>query len=120
MKEYLNPNAGDSHQRRFASALAEFLTSRPQATATTDDIRVALQTAAAIEWLRAEEADSVIILCTNPDPDTIEQQCAVECCGFWTGLEERRYYGQTLLDALDAACLARETIEKNSRPGGSR
>lgn len=60
-----------------------------------------------IEWLRAEEGDSVTILCDNPDgPD------AVEVCGAWTNWDCRRYSGKDWIEALDNATEARQAYKR--------
>ena len=61
----------------------------------------------AIDELRSEEGDCVTILCDNPDfhgPNN-----AVVCCGGWTDWEDRRFSGDTLLEALQAAVAAKDT-----------
>ena len=57
--------------------------------------------------LRTGNVDSVTILCDNEEgvgPDN----CAVECFAEWTDYKERRFYGNTLYDALRNACAAKE------------
>lgn len=57
-----------------------------------------------INYLRGGEGDSVTIFCDNPDFNG-QPERVVECCGDWTGWEDRRYGGDTLLGALNAAWL---------------
>lgn len=61
---------------------------------------------ALIHELRREEGHSVTILCDNPEGPPNN---AVEVCGDWTDWQDRRFEGQTLLDALKAADDARRT-----------
>lgn len=72
------------------------------------DVKLWKDTYDAVEYLRKEEADSVTILCTNPDGPPNN---AVECGGFWTGFETKRFEGQTLIAALVAATRARNEYE---------
>lgn len=73
-----------------------------------DDARAAtaIRMYAAIETLRAEEGDSVIILCDNP-----EGPCAVECSGEWTNWFEERFDGDTTILALENAVAKRARRE---------
>ncbi len=52
----------------------------------------------ALEILRSEEGDSVTVLCDNPDGPN-----AIDCCGDWTGYEDKRFEGVSTLDALNRA-----------------
>lgn len=63
-----------------------------------------------IEYLRSDEADSVTILCDDPEADECEKQTAVECCGFWTGFVDKRFYGESVLQALARATIARQQL----------
>lgn len=58
---------------------------------------------ACIEILREEEANSVEILCDNPEGPP---NAAVICCGDWTGWDERRFEGDNVFEALEAAVAA--------------
>lgn len=60
-----------------------------------------------IEQLRAEEGDSVLILCDNPEgpPNT-----AIECNGSWTGWADKRFSGDNLLACLRAAAEAKRAV----------
>lgn len=60
-----------------------------------------------IHTLRADEGDSVTILCDNPDGPPNN---AVECCGAWTYWEDRRFDGETLLAALQLAASTRTAV----------
>lgn len=68
---------------------------------------------AAISRLRDEEADSVTVLCDNPDGPPNN---AVKCCGFWTGFAERRFEGETILEALSRAVAAKDEASKVGYP----
>jgi hypothetical protein len=60
-----------------------------------------------IHALRADEGDSVTILCDNPEGPPNN---AVECCGFWTEWNDLRFGGETLLAALQAAVADRVAL----------
>lgn len=68
---------------------------------------------ACIHRLRAEEGDSVTILCDNPEGPPNN---AVECNGAWTDWLDRRFEGDTLLRALEAAVNARKAAFAPSHP----
>ena len=70
---------------------------------------VGTETWAIIERLRAEEGHSVEILCDNPDG-----LCAVVVCGDWTGWEEKRIEGNTVIDALRNADAHRIRIRRSA------
>jgi hypothetical protein len=72
---------------------------------------------AAINRLRDEEADSVTVLCDNPEGPPNN---AVECCGFWTGFADRRFEGSTIREALTAAVAAKDEASKVGYPPMSR
>ena len=55
-----------------------------------------------IELLRADEGDSVTLLCDNPDFNG-QPNCAVVCNGDWTSWVDRRFAADTILDALSMA-----------------
>lgn len=60
-----------------------------------------------VEWqlceqLRAGEGNSVELFCDNPDFNG-QPNCAVEVVGEWTEWEQRRFTGDTMLEALRAA-----------------
>jgi hypothetical protein len=55
-----------------------------------------------IDFLRADEGDSVTLLCDNPDFNG-QPDCAIECKGYWTNWKDRRYTGDTLVAALELA-----------------
>jgi hypothetical protein len=54
--------------------------------------------------LRSGEGDSINLLSDNPEGPPNN---AVECCGEWTGWEDRRFNGETLEAAVSAAYQAR-------------
>jgi hypothetical protein len=60
-----------------------------------------------INELRSEEADSVTILCENPDFNG-QPNSAVICNGEWTGYEDKRFAADTILDALSMAWIERK------------
>lgn len=66
-----------------------------------------------IHALMAEEGDEVLILCDNPDFNGLPNN-AVECCGTWTNWADKRFTGESLLDALSAAW-----IEKTRATGAT-
>lgn len=70
-----------------------------------------------IELLRSEEGDCVTIFCDNPDFN-MGANNAVECNGFWTNWEHRRFEGESLLDALSAAMIEykRPRTEEAAKP----
>ncbi len=58
-----------------------------------------------IHQLRSHDGDAVTILCDNAEG---EPNNAVECNGEWTGYNDDRFEGDTLLDALREANKQRE------------
>lgn len=66
----------------------------------------AIEVARLIDVLRADEGDSVTIMCDNPDFNG-QPNCAIECCGDWTGWLHKRFAADTLLDALSMAMVER-------------
>jgi hypothetical protein len=66
----------------------------------------AIEIARLIDVLRSDEGDSVTILCDNPDFNG-QPNCAIECCGDWTGWLHKRFAADTLLDALSMAMVER-------------
>lgn len=60
-----------------------------------------------IDELRADEGDSVTIMCDNPDFNG-QPNCAIECCGDWTGWLHKRFAADTLLDTLSMAATERK------------
>jgi hypothetical protein len=64
-----------------------------------------------IEILRSQEADSVTINADNADffgPNSV-----VECNGDWTNWEDKRFSGDNLLGALEAAAEAKKAAESS-------
>lgn len=55
-----------------------------------------------VDFLRADEGDSVTILSDNPDFNG-QPNCAIECNGYWTSWQDRRFTGDTILVALSVA-----------------
>lgn len=68
---------------------------------------------AMVNRLRDEEADSVTLLCDNSDGPPNN---AVECCGFWTGFQERRFEGETIGAALAEAATAKDEAARIGYP----
>lgn len=64
-----------------------------------------------IHELRADEGDSVTILCDNPNPGPSKSN-AVECCGCWTDWKDRRFEGDSITEALKAAAEARRAHQQ--------
>jgi hypothetical protein len=60
-----------------------------------------------IEQLRAEEGDSVTILCDDPEAESADRRLAIDCNGAWTDWRERRFYGESVLQCLALAVTAR-------------
>lgn len=63
-----------------------------------------------VERLRASEGNSVSLVCDNPDFNG-QPNNAIDCCGDWTGWEDKRFTGETILDVLRSAHEAMERIE---------
>lgn len=61
-----------------------------------------------VERLRAAEGHSVTLICDNPEFNG-QPNNAIECCGDWTKWREKRFTGDTILEALRSA---REEMEK--------
>lgn len=61
-----------------------------------------------IEELRADEGDTVVINCENPEGPP---QQAIDCNGGWTGWNDLRFDGATLLECLRAAAAARAATD---------
>lgn len=61
-----------------------------------------------VDTLRADEGDSVMLLCDNPEGPPNN---AVICNGGWTDYCDRRFDGETLIAALQAAVDAQATAE---------
>jgi hypothetical protein len=59
-----------------------------------------------IERLRREEGHTVTLLCDNPDFEG--PGAAVLCCGAWTLWNDRRFTGDTVIEALKVAVAAME------------
>lgn len=68
-----------------------------------------------IEKLRAGDASSVTILCENTDRDDLPDH-GVECFGEWTGWRDKRFYGNTVMEALSEASKARQQEEGAASP----
>lgn len=67
--------------------------------------------------LRADEGDSITLLCDNPEGPPNN---AVECCGAWTDWTDRRFEGETLDAAIRAAWDARAATSKSENPSPVR
>lgn len=57
-----------------------------------------------LNYLRADEGDSVNLLCDNPEGPPNN---AVICCGDWTDWQDERFEGQTLIEAVNKAALSK-------------
>lgn len=66
----------------------------------------------AINDLRAAEGASVTILCDNPEYSGAA--CAIEVCDDWTDYINRRFEGETVLEALVNALVAKESHDSPS------
>ncbi|MCI1143182.1 hypothetical protein MOP88_14125 [Sphingomonas sp. WKB10] len=93
------------------NTMVELMDALRKALASTD--MAGAEEWALIQRLRDEEADSVTILCDNPDGPP---NAAVECCGFWTGFAERRFEGDTIVAALGAAVAAKDEAARVGYP----
>jgi predicted DNA-binding transcriptional regulator YafY len=58
-----------------------------------------------VDELRSDEGDSVTII--NDNPDFHGPSCAIECNGEWCGWQDKRFTGDTVLDCLRNALVAR-------------
>lgn len=61
-----------------------------------------------LEDLRSDEGDSVTLFCDNPEGPPNN---AIECNGGWTDWNDRRFSGETLEAAVEAAWLERAKAE---------
>ena len=64
----------------------------------------------AIEELRSEEGDSVTIISPNANFNDQPNE-AIEVCGDWTNWLDKRFTGETLREALQAAVKAKAAAE---------
>ncbi len=63
-----------------------------------------------VELLRADEGNSVEIVCDNPDFDG-QPNSKVNCIGDWTGWVEQPFTGDSVLQALQAAMAANRNFD---------
>lgn len=70
---------------------------------------------ATINYLRADEGDTVSLLCDNPDFNG-QPSNAVECNGGWTDWTDKRFTGDSLFAALNNAALAKAVATKTLAP----
>lgn len=70
-----------------------------------------------IERLRTAEGNSVTLICDNPDFNG-QPNCAIDVCGDWTAWLDRRFTGDTILEALQAAHEAMARYEERRLYGG--
>ena len=82
-----------------------------QKNALAKEMMDALAFVECVDKLRADEGDSVEILCDNPEFDG-HPNCAIVCCGDWTHFEQVRFDGDTVLECLFKAL----TVRTNIRP----
>lgn len=66
----------------------------------------AVQVVALIDMLRRDEGNEVIINCQDPEESDGNKAESVEVCADWTEWNARRFYGPTMLAALQAAYTA--------------
>lgn len=90
--------AGLRHREKFPDDMRSFSPHQEQSP-------VALESWAIIEQLRAPEGASVTLICDNPDFD-MGANSAVEVNDYWTGHENVRFEGDTVLEALRVALKA--------------
>jgi len=81
----------------------------PDAVNNYDALLVHAKAMAIINELRADEPNYVGILCPNPEGEGPDNE-AVEVCADWTDYKDRRFYGSTLLEALEAALTGKEAF----------
>jgi hypothetical protein len=65
-----------------------------------------------IEQLRSGIGASVTILCDNDDATYKDQSVAIEICDDWTDWKDRRFYGESVLQCLANAMIARAAYRK--------
>jgi hypothetical protein len=53
-----------------------------------------------LEELRLGEGDSVTILCDDPEAESAAKRMAIVCNGAWTQWEDRRFYGESIVQCL--------------------
>lgn len=53
-----------------------------------------------LEELRLGEGDSVTILCDDPEAESTAMRMAIVCNGAWTQWEDRRFYGESIVQCL--------------------
>jgi len=83
----------------------------PQAEAVDEDWNIRKY----IDFLRADEGDSVTLLCDNPDFNG-QPNCAIECNGYWTNWQDRRFAADTLQGALELAYFECRQWRENPPP----
>ncbi len=59
-----------------------------------------------IEALRADYGSGVTICCDNEEAPYKHEQVAIDCSGQWTGWENRRFYGESVIQCLAKALIA--------------
>lgn len=53
-----------------------------------------------LEELRLGEGDSVTILCDDPEAESTAKRMAIVCNGAWTQWQDRRFYGESIVQCL--------------------
>ena len=53
-----------------------------------------------LEELRLGEGDSVTILCDDPEAESTSKRMAIVCNGAWTQWQDRRFYGESIVQCL--------------------
>jgi hypothetical protein len=98
---------------RLASDCARAIIDPPHASKQYRDVSASVaearQIIESIETLREDEGSEIAIQCDNPEGDP---NCSVVVTDDWTGWISRRFDGETLADALQAACKAKEGAAK--------
>lgn len=100
MTEFVGPYGMDL--RRTLRACAHDGNYYQAAADEIDRLERQLQAMRNIETLRAEEGDTVTILCDNPDFNG-QPQNAIECNGSWTDWKDLRIAGDSVAACLSAA-----------------
>lgn len=68
-----------------------------------------------IDFLRADEGDSITLFCDNPDFNG-QPNCAIECNGYWTNWQDRRFAADTIEGALELAYFECRQWRENPPP----
>lgn len=96
------------------AALASAMWGVTLTPASPPNLQARIEALEKIDALRADEGDSITLLCDNPDGPPNN---AVVCCGAWTDWQDRRFGGQTLEAAIQAAFDARAALNQGADHG---